>query len=823
MHHGRPQPRYGAELRAVASEAAAALGAASYARRGEPLGATMARGGMLLLMPFLLLEALPSGASLGSARTMALANAFGAAHFLLQDRLIDEDERLDPEACRFSDLSLALFLRELSGLFDATSALWRHLDRHVAEYFESLAWERAVLRTPRGRDAVTERELPASLRQLGLRLSPLKTSAVGMAMLAGRDEWVGALEQIVVDYHAAYQITDDLADLADDSAAGRWSVPLWMIAERLGMAEPPRGASTDALTRLAVECGVIDASAALIDDGYGRARAGALALDASALAEHLERARGDTLSRLRWESRRRVIALRAGAAGAGGEKAAADGRLPAVPTGDVESAGPGAASPRLHAFDVAGEGFVVDPGSAMLFRADAAALDTLLGVERGAKAPDLAVLEMNHGRRAVREVLDEAARLVPPPEPERPVSRPAPGVVASLALHVSGGCNLSCDYCYLRGSAGGLMSEEVALRALDLLFEESVGAPHLSVVFFGGEPLLHPALIEVTARHARTRATAEGRALSLHVTTNGTLLTPEVASRLAAVGAAVMVSIDGDRLAHDAHRRFPDGGGSYDAIARNLSRLPATLRVSARTTVTEATPRLRDLVEHLVGLGAGTVHLSPVSGAPLSSGFAARVCAELDDLAAAELDRVRSGRAPVVANFAEAIRAIAQGHPRVRGCGAGATYVSVAADGTLGLCHRFSGEAAYVVGDVDAGLDRPAVSRLLGLLSDRAAACGNCWARWVCGGPCLYDLVSSPADACGESATRCRIKRRVLELSMWLHASLPPPARGRLEQCARTNPRPEVAGCADPRHGAPDASAAVPLIPMEIPWPDEGG
>ncbi|MBM3308584.1 MAG: radical SAM protein, partial [Candidatus Eisenbacteria bacterium] len=547
MHHERPLPRYGAELRAVASEAAAALGAAPYARRGEPLGATMARGGMLLLMPFMLAEALPSCGSLGSARTMARANAFGAAHFLLQDRLIDGDEHLDPEACRFSDLSLTLFLRELSRLFDATSALWRHLDRHVAEYFDSLAWERAVLRTPRGREAVTERELPASLRQLGLRLSPLKTSAVGVALLAGREECVGALEQIVVDYHAAYQMTDDLADLVDDSAVGRWSVPLWMIAERLGMAEPPRGASAETLTRLAVECGVIDASAALIDGGYGRARAGALALGASALAEHLERARSDTLGRLRWESRRRVIALRAEAAGAGGEEAAADRRLSAVPAADLASAGSSIGFPRLHAFEIAGEGFVVDPDSAMFFRADAAALDTLAGVERGAGAPDLAVLEMNHGRRAVREVLRDAVGLVPPPEPERPTSRPAPGAVASLALHVSGGCNLSCDYCYLRGSAGGLMSEEVALRALDLLFEESIGAPHLSVVFFGGEPLLHPDLIEVSARHARARATAEGRALSLHVTTNGTLLTPEVASRLAAVGAAVMVSIDGDR------------------------------------------------------------------------------------------------------------------------------------------------------------------------------------------------------------------------------------------------------------------------------------
>ena len=76
------------------------------------------------------------------------------------------------------------------------------------------------------------------------------------------------------------------------------------------------------------------------------------------------------------------------------------------------------------------------------------------------------------------------------------------------------------------------MSDETARGAVDLLMSESFGERNVSVVFFGGEPLLNPGLIERTARYARGRAESRGVGISLHTTTNGTLLTPDVAGTL---------------------------------------------------------------------------------------------------------------------------------------------------------------------------------------------------------------------------------------------------------------------------------------------------
>ncbi len=800
MHSQRPVTSHGAELRRIARQAAASLGRLPYAERGARLDSSLARGGILVLAPFLFAEAFPFEGALERARTIGLANAYGAAHFLAQDRLLDGDEAASPEACHFSDLALALYLREHGRIFDPAHPFWEHFERYLREYFESLSWERAVLRSADGgRRAVEPEAIDASLRELGRRLSPLKSTAAAIALLAGREDRLASMEAVIEDYHAAYQLADDLEDLLDDAAAGRWSVPIWMTVRRAGLVSPPSGDAVGDLTRLVVECGVLDDVAALIGDRYARASAGAADLGALTLAGHLDRVRDDALSLLAWNGRRGLIALRAGAAD-----------VARVAPGPGAEEGRAATRPRLHAFEVAGDGFVLDPDSCLFFQADGTAVDVLAQLERSASDSDVAVLAMNHGSAAVSEVMDEVSALIPAACERRSECAASAAAVVSLALHVSERCNLSCDYCYLgAGSAGGLMSEDVALRALDVLFDESLGAPRLSVVFFGGEPLLHLDLMETVARRAADRAAAEGRGVSFHVTTNGTLLTPDVASRLAALNVAVLVSVDGDRACHDAHRRFADGAGSYDTIASNAARFPSGFTAGARATITEASPSLLDLKKHLTGLGFTTVHLSPVSGSPLSSAFAARLCEEYEALARAELEAVTAGRPPVVGNFVEGVLSLEGGAPRRLPCGAGTRYLSVSADGTLNLCHRFAGNAAFTVGDVVGGFDRGAAAALLGDLGAGATECRNCWARWLCGGPCFFDQAASPGDAAGDRAARCRIRRRVLELSMWLYASLPPGARERLSRLALRSGRPEVLACDEARRSTTGGNGFV--------------
>jgi uncharacterized protein len=380
---------------------------------------------------------------------------------------------------------------------------------------------------------------------------------------------------------------------------------------------------------------------------------------------------------------------------------------------------------------------------------------------------------------------------------ERPLPGEGPSLtrIASVALNVSGTCNLACDYCYLGREAetSRLMTEEVARSAVDLLLRESFGERSLSVVFFGGEPLLNPWVIENTVRYARGRAELLGAEISFHMTTNGTLLASEPASMLHELGVQVLVSIDGHAGYHNAHRPFPDGGGSYDTITANLRSLAEGMRPGARATVTEDSAVLTEVVEHLAGLGFGVVHLSPVSGAPMTAEFADKLIHEYEDLARSELTAIRSGRPPVAGCFIEPVLSLELGRLRLSPCGAGARYVSVDYDGRLFLCHRFAGDARRAVGDVDAGLDRHAVGALLHSFAERSVSCLDCWAHGLCGGPCMHDIDCGNGESSGPLAPRCRVTRRILELSMWLYASLPDESRERLSQAARALRRPETA------------------------------
>ena len=330
------------------------------------------------------------------------------------------------------------------------------------------------------------------------------------------------------------------------------------------------------------------------------------------------------------------------------------------------------------------------------------------------------------------------------------------------------------------------MSEEVAFSAVDLLIRESFGEPEISIIFFGGEPLLATDMLRPVVRYARERAMKVGRRIRFHMTTNGTLLTSVTAKLLAELGIDVMVSMDGCEEDHDANRRFRNGKGSYADIVRNLTELPPGFSVGVRATVTESSEPLIELVAHLAGLGFSTVHLAPVSGTSMSREFAERLCSEFERLAEAERDAFLSGSRPSVSSFTEPMVLLARGSRRDSPCGAGARYLSVATDGTLYLCHRFAGDDRFAVGHVAGGIDRRAITSLLKKLRAASSACLDCWARDLCGGPCHHDLDTMPGEASGRDAVRCIVRRRIIELSMWLYAGLSERQKSRLRGRARS-------------------------------------
>src|SRR5687767_3052801 len=127
-------------------------------------------------------------------------------------------------------------------------------------------------------------------------------------------------------------------------------------------------------------------------------------------------------------------------------------------------------------------------------------------------------------------------RLLPHAEPAgAPVL--APGHLDALWFQVTGTrCNLRCAHCFLscapENDAFGLLSvEEIRTR-----LEESVSLGVREYYFTGGEPFLHPRIVEIL-----TLALSYGPTTVL---TNGTLLHPRHVEPLAAAAAASRWSLE---------------------------------------------------------------------------------------------------------------------------------------------------------------------------------------------------------------------------------------------------------------------------------------
>ena len=345
--------------------------------------------------------------------------------------------------------------------------------------------------------------------------------------------------------------------------------------------------------------------------------------------------------------------------------------------------------------------------------------------------------------RALRVLVAPSARGVPLHDPTPPGQD-----VRNLTLHVAHDCNLACRYCYAgQGLYQGprtLMSPQEAVRWVDWLFDQrDEEVDELGLSFFGGEPLMAFDAIRAAAVHGRARAEAAGLRIRYGITTNGTLVTPEIAAFLVEIDAVVTVSLDAARPSHDRLRPFASGRGSYDRALDRIRPLLDRGTTVARATVTRLNLDVVETVETLLGEGFVEVGCSPVDADDPELGLRGADYEVLLDgfriLSRRFLDEAVAGRRYGFTNVASIVKAIHAGHNKPYPCGAGIKMVAASPDGSLSLCHRFVGEPDFVLGHRDRGLDPDRRRTLLEQISlDRRTGCDGCWARFLCSGGCHH-------------------------------------------------------------------------------------
>ena len=360
--------------------------------------------------------------------------------------------------------------------------------------------------------------------------------------------------------------------------------------------------------------------------------------------------------------------------------------------------------------------------------------------------------------RVLGEMMDRpGAPATPAPMPKIVPLRPVP--LQTLVVNVTNQCNLACTYCYEygedkivdteNGQQPKFMSEETARESVEFALRESRENKHAHITFFGGETLMNFPVLKSTIGYARRRAAEVGKEIDFSLTTNATLLQPDVIEFLATERVGVTISIDGPEEMQDKFRVFNNGQGSYAMAAPKIKALlqrHRTRPVGARVTLTRQTLDVKRIYQHLTDdLGFWEVGFAPVTTAPgrdyaISDGGFDHLLEQFRALAADYLEASLQNRHHGFSNVRETLQEIHHGHAKAYPCGAGIGLMGVSTDGRVALCHRFAGSDDHGLGTVRDGVSWERQQAFLDAhhISNKTD-CSTCWARPICAGGCYHE------------------------------------------------------------------------------------
>ncbi|HSG08346.1 MAG TPA: quinohemoprotein amine dehydrogenase maturation protein [Longimicrobiales bacterium] len=421
----------------------------------------------------------------------------------------------------------------------------------------------------------------------------------------------------------------------------------------------------------------------------------------------------------------------------------------------------------FHAFEAGGVRFLYMVPSAGIFRMDGPSCAILDALAEGPQTVE-SLLERFGGSwetDRILETLDELTEIRAIGDPDAPRQQvpndlpPADFPLTTMVLNVTNKCNLACTYCYeygedkivdtQYGQQPKFMTEETAEESIEFLLSESKGQAVAHVTFFGGETLLNFPVLQKAVAYARRRATEEGKRVEFSLTTNATLLKPEIIQWLADNQIGVTISIDGPKEVQDGLRVFHNGKGTYDVVQPKIKELLSVHRsrpIGARVTLTQKNMDVLKIFRHLTDeMGFWEVGLAPVTTQDhrdyaLSSDHKDVMLEQFEVLAQEWLECALRDEHHGFSNVKDTIEEIHKGVSKAYGCGAGLGLMGVATDGNVSLCHRFAGSEEHTIGSVRDGVDREKQGKFL---ADHHIAektdCHTCWARPICSGGCYHE------------------------------------------------------------------------------------
>ena len=339
-----------------------------------------------------------------------------------------------------------------------------------------------------------------------------------------------------------------------------------------------------------------------------------------------------------------------------------------------------------------------------------------------------------------------------------------------LTINVTQICNLHCNYCAAGGDGTfgdsvARISIEKTLPQIKFFIDRLPEKVSFNVSFLGGEPLLYAEALEMIANYIAE--IAPGRPANYTVITNGTLLNEKNVAILARMKATITISLDGPPEINDVMRPTKNGTSSTARIVEGLHRVIARKAEFSHLMIhgvfDSNNMQMLKAYEFYSQFGVDSYDFSfSVSeNAPRAT---QEFMNEMTALAAMAFSRGGEAALRKIRVFDQHFVSLDSQRRTENYCGAGKSFLMIDARNRIYTCPWDVNEKSEQVGQ-GTEIDMNALEKYQQPIVE-ANKCENCWARFLCGGGCMFAHKHGSGDKNIKNTQFCERTRFTVALAL---------------------------------------------------------
>ena len=313
-----------------------------------------------------------------------------------------------------------------------------------------------------------------------------------------------------------------------------------------------------------------------------------------------------------------------------------------------------------------------------------------------------------------------------------------------LTLNITQICNLKCTYCAAGGDGTygdpvNKINVEKTLPQLKFFLEKLPSGSSFNISFVGGEPFLYPQAMKVIYDYIHSESAPRKLNCKFMVTTNATLMSAEVIQMLSTMKIHVTVSLDGKNSTNDQVRPTKDGKSSTELTLQGIKNLVSIRKSLASIGISAVFSKQNLAVEESYHFFKTlNVDWYEFNFSYLEKSFDVQAEFLHQMQIIAELAWQSGGETELrkIKAFNSYFETLDSQQRIENFCGAGKSYLMIDAKNQLYVCPWVVGKKEEIVG-VGSSIDSVKLTKYQKPLIE-LNNCQTCWARFLCGGGCMF-------------------------------------------------------------------------------------